>query len=113
MEELARVALLYLKGGIHLDFDVISIREFPTVNSLGRPMKNTVMMQLNERMNSAVMRFSKGNKFLEAVLEEAVSLMNLIQRSVLRILRIIPRSQVGSTGRNGPTSDPSSSRRQR
>ena len=79
LEELARVALLYLKGGIHLDFDVISIREFPTVNSLGRPMKNTVMMQLNERMNSAVMRFSKGNKFLEAVLEEAVSLINLIQ----------------------------------
>lgn len=75
LEELARNVFLYLVGGVHLDFDVVSVKSLDEedVDQELRRDNYVVMGPKLQRVNSAIMNFRAGNPFLEAVLKETVS----------------------------------------
>ena len=74
LEELARNVFLYLVGGVHLDFDVVSVRSLDEDVELETRDNYVVMGPKLQRVNSAIMNFRAGNPFLKAVLRETVSL---------------------------------------
>ena len=58
---------MYLRGGTHLDFDVLSLGPIPEDKT------NFVPVQNNRKVNNAVMRFDGGNRFLKELMQQAVS----------------------------------------
>ena len=65
--DILRILLLYLYGGIYFDLDVISVDEF----AAQLPVNFAVAEDPN-KVNGAILRFSKGHHFLWFLMEEIV-----------------------------------------
>ena len=67
-----RVLLLYLYGGLYFDLDVISVgrvpKDIPT---------NFAVAESSGFVNSAILKFSKGDPFLSLLKKEIVSIHNM------------------------------------
>ena len=66
--DILRILLLYLYGGIYFDLDVISVDGFATQ----LPMNFAVAEDRN-KVNGAILRFSKEHHFLWFLMQEIVS----------------------------------------
>ena len=68
LSNILRVALIFLKGGIYLDLDNISIRPLP----FHRFWTDYVFMEENHKLMLSFLKLRKGNRFLEVLMEEMV-----------------------------------------
>ena len=67
--DILRILLLYLYGGVYLDLDVISLKEFNEKLPI-----NFVIAKDSRDLNNAILRFSKGHPFLQLLVSEIVSI---------------------------------------
>ena len=63
-----RILLLYLYGGVYFDLDVISLKEFNKKLPI-----NFAIAEDSEKVNNAILSFSKGHPFLRLLMSEIVS----------------------------------------
>ncbi|KAG2383558.1 hypothetical protein C9374_004229 [Naegleria lovaniensis] len=74
LSDAARLAILYKQGGTYMDLDYISVQQIPS------SMKNIIARQLDvksdsdfaQSLNNAILRFEKGNLFLQQLLHDFV-----------------------------------------
>ena len=67
LSNILRIALIFLKGGLYLDLDNISI--MPLTDYLP---KEFVYMEKNHKLMLSLMQLRKGNTFLKVLLQEMV-----------------------------------------
>eukprot|EP00095_Tigriopus_kingsejongensis_P002719 maker-scaffold1343_size46188-snap-gene-0.9 protein:Tk02719 transcript:maker-scaffold1343_size46188-snap-gene-0.9-mRNA-1 annotation:"lactosylceramide 4-alpha-galactosyltransferase" len=64
MGDILRTLILYIKGGIYLDSDVITVAQYPMEDSL-----NYGALNFESRLNPAVMKYMAQHPFLEMVVK--------------------------------------------
>ena len=67
LSNILRIALIYLKGGLYLDSDNISVK--PLVDQLPSEF---VFMEENHKIMLSLLKLKKDNMFLKLLLEEMV-----------------------------------------